>query len=314
MMTNTIVIQFGLFFFVSCSLETDIVQLDVLPNHPTYEMGEDVNFICCSADSVNSKLFELYKEESKLHSTEQSTNCTNFEIKIKTKQDAGQFQCLYQALENETYIESYKSRSITIRVAETPLPPSIRLIPLYTVYAKEETFTLTCSPPVGMSAKGIQIYWEKKKIQEWESLHSNYTISASAKNASGKYACKYLVEIYGRNISSSQSDYIIVNVTDRPLAPSLSLSPTHSVYIRGEYITITCSPPVGSNANGVNFYKDGQKISSQQKNEISISTANITDSAKYSCQYVEEILGRNISSTLSDEVTINTTGSSSSVP
>lgn len=66
---------------------------------------------------MNSKVFEFYKEGLKIHSTEQSTNCTNFEIKIKTKQDAGSFQCLYQELENGTNIESNMSRSITINVA-----------------------------------------------------------------------------------------------------------------------------------------------------------------------------------------------------
>ena len=92
------------------------------------------------------------------------------------------------------------------------------------MYTKEESFTLTCSPPIGKSAKGIQIYQEKKKIHEGDPLHSDYKISASSENASGKYACKYWEEINGRNISSSQSDYVTVNVTGGNLLTQLELN------------------------------------------------------------------------------------------
>ncbi|XP_073487757.1 Fc receptor-like protein 5 isoform X2 [Aquarana catesbeiana] len=306
MMTSIIVIQFGLFFFVPCSLATDIVQLDVLPNHHIYELGEDVNFTCCSADSMNSKVFEFYKEGSKIHSTEQSTNCTNFEIKIKIKQDAGSFQCLYQELKNGTNIESNMSRSITINVAETPEAPSIILKPSYTVYTKEESFTLTCSPPIGISAKGIQIYQEKKKIHEGDPLHRNYTISASSEKASGKYACKYWVEMNGRNISSSQSDYVTVIVTETPEAPSIILKPSYTVYTKEESFTLTCSPPIGISAKGIQIYQEKKKIHEGDPlhRNYTISASSEKASGKYTCKYWVEINGRNISSSQSDYVTV----------
>ncbi|XP_040191798.1 uncharacterized protein LOC120924885 [Rana temporaria] len=311
MMTSIIVIQFGLFFFVPCFLATaDIVQLDVLPNHQIFELGEDVHFTCCSADSMNSKVFEFYKEGLKIHSTEQSTNCTNFEIKIKTKQDAGSFQCLYQELENGTYIESNMSRSITINVAETPEAPSIRLTPSYTVYTKEESFTLTCSPPIGKSAKGIQIYQEKKKIHEGDPLHSDYKISASSENASGKYTCKYWEEINGRNISSSESDYVTVSVTETPQAPSIRLTPSYTVYTKEESFTLTCSPPIGKSAKGIQIYQEKKKIHEGDSLHIDykISASLENASGKYACKYWEEINGRNISSSQSDYVIVSVTG------
>ncbi|XP_077323003.1 immunoglobulin superfamily member 1-like isoform X2 [Lithobates pipiens] len=306
MMTSIIVIQFGLIFFVPCSLATDIVQLDVLPNHQIYELGEDVSFTCCSADSMNSKVFEFYKEGSKIHSTEQSTNCTNFEIKIKTKQDAGSFQCLYQELENGTNIESNMSRSITINVAETPEAPSIRLTPSYSVYTKEESFTLTCSPPIGILAKGIQIYQEKKKIHEGDPLHSDYTISASSENAAGKYACKYCVEINGRNISSSESDYVTVIVTEIPEAPSIRLTPSYTVYTKEESFTLTCSPPIGISAKGIQIYQEKKKIHEGDPlhSDYTISASSENAAGKYTCKYCVEINGRNISSSESDYVTV----------
>lgn len=102
-----------------------------------------------------------------------------------------------------------------VSATDTPLPPSIVLVPSLSVYTTKESIDLACAPPDGMAAKGIEIYREDKKIHEEESLNKNYQISASDKNAPGKYYCKYWVEVNGRSISSSPSDPVTVNVTSK---------------------------------------------------------------------------------------------------
>ncbi|XP_072271270.1 immunoglobulin superfamily member 1-like isoform X2 [Pyxicephalus adspersus] len=309
MMSTLTVIRFGLFFLVSHSLaRADIVQLDVLPNHPIYELGENLSFTCCSDDPVSSKIFEFYKEESKMYSTEQIKNCAHFGIEIRSKQDAGQFQCLYRTLENGTYIQSNISIFITIHIADTPQPPSIALSPLHPVYLKEESFTLTCLPLVGTSAKRIQIYHENKIIQEGGPLQSYYNISAANENTSGKYACKYWIEINGRNIGSSLSDYVIVNVTETPPPPSIGLIPSYTVYTKQETFKLNCSPPISAPAKGIQIYFEGKII---QEGELLhtglISASNQDAPGNYSCKYWVEISGRRIYSSQSDHVIVNVT-------
>ncbi|XP_040177093.1 uncharacterized protein LOC120909364 [Rana temporaria] len=276
------------------------------PSYTVYTKEESFTLTCSPPIGKSAKGIQIYQEKEKIH--EGDPLHSDYTISVSLENVSGKYTCKYWVEIHGRNISSSQSDYVTVSVTEIPQAPSIRLTPSYTVYTKEESFTLSCSPPIGISAKRIQIYQEKEKIHEGDPLHSDYTISASLENASGKYACKYWVEINGRNINSSQSDYVTVIVTDTPLAPSLSLIPMHPVYIRGEFIKLTCTTPFGSTANRIDFYKDKQKIEPQHNGTMNISTADITDSAKYSCQYNKNILGRNIHSIPSDEATIKAVG------
>ncbi|XP_075068286.1 immunoglobulin superfamily member 1-like [Mixophyes fleayi] len=302
----TVMIMSGTLFFIACCSVAGSLQLEVIPNHPIYELSEALTLICCNPNPVSHQIFEFYKEGSNIYSTEQNKSCASYMFIINTKQDIGPYHCVYRTLENETDRQSNMSNTITVQIADIPPAPSIFLIPSFTVYTKKESLTLTCSSPGGTAVNGIQIYREGKEINEEKSPHIKYVISASAKEAHGKYSCRYWVQINGRNISSSLSEYVIVTVIDVPADPSISLSPLHPVYIRGESVTVICSLPHEFVAGGIIFYKAGKKIHTKTVMDRSISviaTSTVTD--QYSCQYWETIHGRNITSDSSNKVKIN---------
>ncbi|XP_056383885.1 basement membrane-specific heparan sulfate proteoglycan core protein-like isoform X2 [Hyla sarda] len=273
-----------------------------------YVAGDDITLLCCS--SLIHQILEFFKGDSIIYSIEQDKNCTSHMVKITTQQDIGPYYCASKALENGTYVQSNMSNPFTIPFADTPLPPSIMLEPSYSVYTTKESMHLACVTPKRTAARGIQIYREEKKIHEAESLNQTYEISASDKDASGKYYCKYWVEKNGRKIYSSSSEHTTVNVTDVPLAPSLSLKPEHSVFTKEEAITLTCSFPPGFTVEEVNFYRNGELFpmnNLQETETFVMATLNASTTAKYTCQYSVKINGRKIASDSSNEVTISIT-------
>ncbi|XP_056383916.1 uncharacterized protein LOC130277318 isoform X6 [Hyla sarda] len=300
--------KYGLFLLVQTALTSGVPYLETDEKLSIYVAGDDITLLCCS--SLIHQILEFFKGDSIIYSIEQDKNCTSHMVKITTQQDIGPYYCASKALENGTYVQSNMSNPFTIPFADTPLPPSIMLEPSYSVYTTKESMHLACVTPKRTAARGIQIYREEKKIHEAESLNQTYEISASDKDASGKYYCKYWVEKNGRKIYSSSSEHTTVNVTDVPLAPSLSLKPEHSVFTKEEAITLTCSFPPGFTVEEVNFYRNGELFpmnNLQETETFVMATLNASTTAKYTCQYSVKINGRKIASDSSNEVTISIT-------
>ncbi|KAM3936748.1 Fc receptor-like protein 5 [Leptodactylus fuscus] len=303
-------IRFGLLLFVQITLISGGPYLQTIQNLSVYVPSDDITLLCCSQYSLGQQIFEFYKGDSMIHLTEDDKNCASYTFNIKALQDTGPYYCAYKVLENGTYVQSNMSDPFTFQFADTPLPPSIILAPSFPVFTTKESMDLTCAPPKDTTAKGIQIFREESKIHEEVLLKKKYTISASDKDAAGKYYCKYWVEMYGRSIISLPSEHITVNVTSMPPAPSLSMSTEHSVYIKGEAVTLTCFFPLGVKVKDVQFYRDGELFpitNSRQKNTHVMATLDVVKTATFTCQYYEEISGRTIASDLSNEITINTT-------
>ncbi|XP_069820289.1 carcinoembryonic antigen-related cell adhesion molecule 5-like [Dendropsophus ebraccatus] len=309
-MIMTKMIRFGLFLLVQIVLISGVPYLQTIQNLSIYVAGDDITLVCCSQFPLIHLIFQFYKEDSVIHSIEQDKNCASYMFKIATQQESGPYKCAYKALENGTYVQSNMSDPITFQFADTPLPPSIMLVPSFSVYTTKESMDLTCVPPEGTAAKGVQIYREEKKIHEEDSLNQKYEISMQGKDAPGKYHCKYWVEKNGRRIGSTPSEQVIVKVTNVPQAPDLALKSEHSVYIEEEAFTLTCSFPQSLTVKEVWFYRNGELLpmtNIQLSNTCAMVTLNATATAKFTCQYVAEISGRSIASDSSNEITIITT-------
>ncbi|XP_040272753.1 Fc receptor-like protein 5 isoform X5 [Bufo bufo] len=199
---------------------------------------------------------------------------------------------------NGRTISSSPSEHVTINVTNTPLPPNITLVPLFSVYTTKESVHLECAPPDGTAAKGIQIYKEGK-IHEEVTQKSRYEISASDKDAPGRYYCKYWVEMNGRTISSSPSEHVTINVTNPPITPVLKLAPTLEMYVVGESLVFTCSGLVNARHT---IYKDGQLL--QNDFFHLIPSVQLYHNGSYTCAYNFDNKGRQMESSRSQAVNI----------
>ncbi|XP_073527242.1 immunoglobulin superfamily member 1-like [Phyllobates terribilis] len=309
-MMMTRIIGFGLFLYVQIGLTTGVPDLQAFPNLSIYVPSDDITLVCCSQYQRSHQIFEFYKEDSMIYSTEQDRRCTSYMLNIRTQQDVGPYYCVCKALDNGTYVQSNKSEPIIFQFADIPLPPAIMLQPSFPVYTTKESIHLVCEPPDGAAAKVIQIYREEKKIHEGMAPKTEYVISASAKDAPGKYYCTYRVEMNGRSLSSSPSERVTVNIANVPPAPSLSLSSEYSVYIKEELVNLTCSSPTGFRVTKVQFYRNGEMfpVTNNQKRSIfaTVSLDTIT-TVNFTCKYFAEMSDRTMASECSNEVTIITT-------
>ncbi|XP_075425265.1 uncharacterized protein LOC142465180 isoform X2 [Ascaphus truei] len=122
--------------------------------------------------------------------------------------------------------------------------------------------------------------------------------------SAGAYTCEY----WDSRSTSPRSNLISILVTDYPPSPSISLSPSRSVYIRGESVTVTCSFPGGSAVTGIRFYREGKEIPREKTPgrgaTYVISTSAQEAAGRYTCGYWVETYGRRILSFLSNEVMI----------
>nr|XP_042701364.1 alpha-1B-glycoprotein-like [Chrysemys picta bellii] len=125
----------------------------------------------------------------------------------------------------------------------------------------------------------------------------------------GVYTCAYVILRSGRHILSERSRPVSLSVQAPPEAPSLSLSPPHPVYLPGESVTLTCSPPRGTPvAAGFQFSRDtGRRITSRSSNAHTLSITRPEDSGSYTCAYWIRPSGRKIQSPDSRPVSITVT-------
>ncbi|XP_068127611.1 basement membrane-specific heparan sulfate proteoglycan core protein-like isoform X2 [Hyperolius riggenbachi] len=283
--------------------------ITLIPSYPVYTKGESVTVTCSPPTDVSAKIIQIYQEEKKIYKKE-SMQSIVYPISTSTNQASGKYSCKYWVEIDGRKISSSQSTYVTVSITEVPPAPSIILTPSYPVYTKGESVTLTCSPPTDATTKIIQIYQEEKKIHEKKSMQSVvYPISTSTNQASGKYYCKYWVEIHGREISSSRSADVTVSITEIPPAPSITLTPSYPVYTKGESVTVTCLPPTEISAS-IQIYQEEKKIhekESMQSIVYPISTSTNQASGKYSCKYWVEMYGRKISSSQSADVTVSIT-------
>ncbi|XP_069617306.1 immunoglobulin superfamily member 1-like [Ranitomeya imitator] len=305
MMTR--IIGFGLLLYVQIGLTTGVPDLQAIPNLSIYVPSDDITLVCCSQYQLSHQIFEFYKEDSIIHSTEHNRRCTSYMMNIRSQQDVGPYYCACKALENGTYEQSNKSEPIIFQFADIPLPPAIMLEPSLPVYTTKESIHLVCEPPDGAAAKIVQIYREEKKIHEETASKSQYVISASAKDAPGKYYCTYWVEMNGRSLGSPPSEHVTVTVASVPPTPSLSLSPEYLVYIKGELVNLTCSLPAGFTVTKVQFYRNGELFpvtNIQQRNLFVTVALDTITTVNFTCKYFAEMSGRTMASESSNEVTI----------
>uniref|UniRef100_A0A8C4WBQ0 Ig-like domain-containing protein n=1 Tax=Gopherus evgoodei TaxID=1825980 RepID=A0A8C4WBQ0_9SAUR len=123
------------------------------------------------------------------------------------------------------------------------------------------------------------------------------------------YMCAYWILRSGRHILSERSQPVSLSMQAPPEAPSLSLSPPHPVYLPGESVTLTCSPPPGAPvAAEFQFSRDGgRKISSRSSDVHALSITGPEDSGSYTCVYWIRPSGRKIQSPGSRPVSIAVT-------
>nr|XP_042702482.1 alpha-1B-glycoprotein-like [Chrysemys picta bellii] len=195
---------------------------------------------------------------------------------------------------------------------DRPPAPTLSLDTRYTVYLPGERVTLTCSAPEPQRVSGYRFFSQEGQQDPSVVQHPNegarLELTAEKGNA-GTYTCAYWRQESNREISSRNSNSVSIRVTDTPAAPTLSLSPPRWLYLTGESVRLTCSPPRGDEAvTRFQFYKYRGSIISPDVLSNSGATnfkLKLEDSGSYTCLYWIHPSGREIPSVKSAPVSIS---------
>ncbi|XP_063312575.1 uncharacterized protein LOC134612128 [Pelobates fuscus] len=261
------------------------------PNHSIYIIGETIQMLCkTESPDVSYTLYKIgnlpVPMESKLP------------LRIQNNSN-GSYTCTYKKNIKGRPVESVRSAPVILTAIDSPPFPSIFLNPLCPVYVKGENVSITCA----FSQKNYvasQFYKNKKEVYMQETADNvrSYGILNMTREDSGQYSCMYSINVYGRNITSQRSPYVIVDVIDPPSSPILLPHPNHLVYIIGETIQMLCkteSPDVS-----YTLYKIGNLPVPMESNLLLRIQNNSNGS--YTCTYKKNIKGRLVESVKSAPV------------
>ncbi|XP_065422600.1 uncharacterized protein LOC135975479 [Chrysemys picta bellii] len=197
-------------------------------------------------------------------------------------------------------------------MGDHPPAPKLSWDPEYTVYLPGERVTLTCSAPGDELASGYRFFSQEGQQEPSAVQPPNEGARlelTAAKGNVGTYTCAYWRWESNREISSRNSSSVSIPVTDIPAAPTLSLSPPHQLYLTGESVRLTCSPPRGDEAvTRFQFYKyRGNNISPDVLPNSWATNFKLKPehSGWYTCLYWIRPSGREIPSVQSASVSIS---------
>ncbi|XP_044841759.1 peroxidasin homolog [Mauremys mutica] len=194
--------------------------------------------------------------------------------------------------------------------------PQLTLSPQQPVYITGEDVTLTCSATGAPTMSGIRFFRENYKINSTDLLYTNsIQLSGVSRSQAGAYTCEFWKTESGQEITSKRSPPISIAVTAPLPAPKLTVFPQPPVYITGEAVTLTCSATGAPSVSGVRFFRDHQKIQSEElpsprysyTESIRLSGVSGLRTGVYSCESWKTVSGREIPSKKSPPISITVT-------
>ncbi|KAM9121186.1 Fc receptor-like protein 5 [Pangshura tecta] len=171
--------------------------------------------------------------------------------------------------------------------------PTIIVDPQHPVYFPGERLTLRCSAPDEEAVTSYQFYNQRgeRVFTETTGLSGGPWLVLTAETGkAGAYSCEYWAVRDGRHIYSARSQPVPVPVMEPLLAPALSLSPQHPVYVWGERVTLECSAPGIQEVAGYRFYKRHrgrapEELPAGATGPLEMLTVEVGDPSEYSCAY-----------------------------
>ncbi|KAJ6656850.1 hypothetical protein lerEdw1_003181 [Lerista edwardsae] len=187
--------------------------------------------------------------------------------------------------------------------------PQLSLSPSHHIFVQGEQVTLNCTVPKGKKANSFSFYeWKKNRrvILAEEQIENTLEVPITHLDSKKTFACSYVYTWSLLELKSELSKKIAFPVTERPLAPTLSLQPWHPIYIQGERVTLICSAPAWADVTGYTFWEEGGDQIRQPHPKTPNNTFALdgTSSQLFYCMYWIWVSRREIKSSLSNSVNV----------
>uniref|UniRef100_A0A8C6TBT6 Ig-like domain-containing protein n=2 Tax=Neogobius melanostomus TaxID=47308 RepID=A0A8C6TBT6_9GOBI len=242
------------------------------PSYDPMYVGETVHF-ACSVNVSSGWKFKLFKDEREITSSDSSIS-----VQLRPS-DGGKYSCKGTRGGQTTTDHSDK---ISLTVLEIPIPQLKALTPWLDVFPYE-TVKMGCGATSTPSDWIYEWYKEEQAVSRTSNSVSSdgatLTINSAASSDRGQYKCKATLK--SRQVITSYSAGLTVNVYDQKPRPILIQDPDYSILFPQEPLSLQCHINI---SNGWEFvwYKNNEKLTfNQNKYEVTPDTAH---SGSYTCE------------------------------
>ncbi|XP_065421437.1 basement membrane-specific heparan sulfate proteoglycan core protein-like isoform X2 [Chrysemys picta bellii] len=296
----------------------------VHPQKVEYLLGDTVGLTCSAPPARDQvSVFQYYSNMGWAVSARVSSGWKHtYNLNITEPRNAGSYSCNYYTSKGGSFIQSYESNHISIKVKDPPPEPTLSVDPPSGVVSEGHPLLITCTAPGNATQLRFHFYQDGaeivpgdvgSEISTMEPRTSSMTVSELSipqvdTNSTGEYTCRYEEKESGRWIMSTKSHAVTVTLKDPPPRPVLSMDPPSGVVNEGLPLLITCTAPGDASEWRFHFYKDGAKIvpgdagseisikepstSSRNVSVLSIPRAGPNSAGEFTCGYEENVNGR----------------------
>ncbi|XP_038644284.1 uncharacterized protein LOC119960746 isoform X2 [Scyliorhinus canicula] len=276
-----------------------------------YLETENVTMTCTYQTSYSDKTFYVYKDGQYFNGYRITTPDISATFSFAANGNGGYFVCYCEGVHDQ--ITSTVSESVRVTIADTLTKPNAVLDQSTSVYVRGETLTITCTVTGDNREKYFNFYKDEHFLYRRQiDINGNIGIFCVMDTRNeGRYACRYVIVVGGRQLISPMSETVEVMISDPLAKPRAVLDQSTGVYVRGETLSITCSVTGDNRDKYFKFYKDKQYLYFPQIDRNgNIARFWVTDrrsEGRYACQYDISVGGRRLISPMSEtvEVTIS---------
>ncbi|XP_075768074.1 Fc receptor-like protein 5 isoform X2 [Pelodiscus sinensis] len=276
------------------------------PDSPVYVSGDRVEIRCSAPPTAAPERFRFYQSGTVIGHQPGNTSTWQLDLQeIGTGNATRSFSCTYEQRIQGRPVPSHTSDPVSIPVFPAPAAPSLRLIPPHPLYVTGETVTAECVAPAGpYEPRAHRLQRDEEPGAEMPGPRHNLTVTPSTR---GRYRCEYSTELHGRRLQSPPSPSVVLEVTDPPLPPELSMDPPSGAVREGAPLLLTCRAPGDTTQRRFHFYQDGAELSPPEPSaspERRFPQAAPNNSGNFTCGYEEPVGGRWILSHPSQAVNV----------
>ncbi|XP_065421438.1 basement membrane-specific heparan sulfate proteoglycan core protein-like isoform X3 [Chrysemys picta bellii] len=292
----------------------------VHPQKVEYLLGDTVGLTCSAPPARDQvSVFQYYSNMGWAVSARVSSGWKHtYNLNITEPRNAGSYSCNYYTSKGGSFIQSYESNHISIKVKDPPPEPTLSVDPPSGVVSEGHPLLITCTAPGNATQLRFHFYQDGaeivpgdvgSEISTMEPRTSSMTVSELSipqvdTNSTGEYTCRYEEKESGRWIMSTKSHAVTVTLKDPLPLPVLSMDPPSGVVSKGVPLVITCKAPGDASECRFHFYKDGAEIipgdmgseistreSSTDSMMLTFPRAGPATTGEFTCGYEENVSG-----------------------
>ncbi|XP_067836631.1 osteoclast-associated immunoglobulin-like receptor [Heptranchias perlo] len=194
----------------------------ISPDQPSgvYLKGETVTITCTVAGDYPDKSFHFYRDRRLLNSHQIITKDNIGTFRVTGTDQGGSYHCQYGTSVNRRQFWSQLSEAVRVTIADLPKP---NISVDSSLVLKGGKVTFNCTNP--RDHPGFTFYLYRHREANYSDVQTaardnsvTFTITNIDHTDGGNYTCLYKGDVWGRLLTSAESDPVYITVRDKSVA------------------------------------------------------------------------------------------------